>query len=445
VAARVLARSFLFASSALHRCQSQLSKGYILKKLDAYRVFLILSVLEAFAFSLIFTVNLVYQVDVVKLSPLQLVLVGTALEVTVFFFEIPTGIVADVYSRRLSCTISMFIMGFGFLVEVSTPVFAAVVVGQMLWGLGYTFTSGARNAWLADEIGEEAAAKAYLRGSQVAKVGALVATAISVALATISLILPILLGGALLISLGVFLFLFMPEGGFKPAPRGERSTWAHMGDTFREGTRTIRARPALITIILIIVIYGMYSEGFDRLWTAHLIRSFTLPSLGPLGAVGWFGLIRIVGMLLTIGPAELLHRRLEMNSTRKLAITLMTIDTVLVVVLVTFALAGNFTTAVIAVLIISPLRGLIDPLVIAWINQGIDSSVRATVLSMSEQAGAFGELSGGPILGTIGNLFGLRAALMGSAVLLTGVLPLYARSLALRQSMTPDVLPAALD
>jgi MFS transporter, DHA3 family, tetracycline resistance protein len=416
-----------------------------LKKLDAYRVFLILAVLEAFAFALIFPTNLVYQAEVVKLSPLQLVLVGTALEVTVFLFEIPTGIVADVYSRRLSCIISMFIMGIGFFVEVSVPVFAAVVIGQMLWGFGYTFTSGARNAWLADEIGEEAAAKAYLRASQISKIGALTGLGLSVLLASIWLILPILIGGTVLITLGVFLLLFMPEAGFKPAPRAERSTWAHMGDTFREGTRTIRARPALITIILIIVIYGMYSEGYDRLWTAHLLRSFTMPSLGPLQPVAWFGAIRAVSMLLTIGPAELLHRRLEVRNTRKLSIILMAIDAALVVMLAVFALAGNFTIAVIALLIINPLRGLIDPLVTAWINQGIDPSVRATVLSMSEQAGALGELSGGPVLGTIGNLFGLRAALTGSAVILTGVLPLYARSLAQRQTMTPEVAPAALD
>ena len=40
-------------------------------------------------------------------APLQLVLVGTTLELACFLFEIPTGIVADLYSRRLSVVIGV--------------------------------------------------------------------------------------------------------------------------------------------------------------------------------------------------------------------------------------------------------------------------------------------------------------------------------------------------
>src|SRR6185436_6139344 len=94
-----------------------------LKKLGAYRLFMILAAVEAMAYNLIWTVNLVYQVAVLRLSPLRLVQVGTALEITVFLFESPTGIVADVYSRRLSVIISMALTGLAFFVETSVPVF----------------------------------------------------------------------------------------------------------------------------------------------------------------------------------------------------------------------------------------------------------------------------------------------------------------------------------
>jgi hypothetical protein len=53
-------------------------------------------------YALTFTLSLVYYVKDVGLSPLQMVLVGTVLEASCFLFEIPTGIVADLYSRRLS-------------------------------------------------------------------------------------------------------------------------------------------------------------------------------------------------------------------------------------------------------------------------------------------------------------------------------------------------------
>jgi hypothetical protein len=66
---------------------------------NPYLVYLILSFASSLIFSLIFTVNLLYHVTVVELSPLQLVLVGTILETSVFLFEVPTGIVADVKMR----------------------------------------------------------------------------------------------------------------------------------------------------------------------------------------------------------------------------------------------------------------------------------------------------------------------------------------------------------
>ena len=47
----------------------------------------------------------VYLVRELHLSPLQLVLMGTAMEAAVFVFEVPTGVVADTYSRRLSLVI----------------------------------------------------------------------------------------------------------------------------------------------------------------------------------------------------------------------------------------------------------------------------------------------------------------------------------------------------
>ena len=85
-------------------------------------------------------------------------LVGTLLEASVFLFEVPTGVVADVYSRRLSVIIGYALIGLGFALEGIVPRFEAVLLAQVLWGVGYTFTSGKRS-------GEE-----YPRGFNRAKV-----------------------------------------------------------------------------------------------------------------------------------------------------------------------------------------------------------------------------------------------------------------------------------
>jgi hypothetical protein len=70
------------------------------------------------------------------------------------------------------------------LVEGSWPVFGTVALAQGIWGLGYTFTSGATEAWVADELGEAHAGQAFLLGSQAGTVGGLVAIPLSVAIGT---------------------------------------------------------------------------------------------------------------------------------------------------------------------------------------------------------------------------------------------------------------------
>ena len=71
-------------------------------KRAAYSVYLLSEFTVAVLFSMMFTVDSVYQVSLVGLNALQLVLVGTVVEFSAFVFEIPTGVVADVFSRRLA-------------------------------------------------------------------------------------------------------------------------------------------------------------------------------------------------------------------------------------------------------------------------------------------------------------------------------------------------------
>ena len=102
----------------------------------------------------------VYYVKVVVLGPLELVLLGTIVEIAGLVCEVPTGIVADLYSRRLSVIIGVFAVGVCFTVQGLAPFLGAIVVAETLRGVGATFTSGALEAWIAGEIGEDRAAPA---------------------------------------------------------------------------------------------------------------------------------------------------------------------------------------------------------------------------------------------------------------------------------------------
>lgn len=394
---------------------------------DAYPVYLIFSGAWALFFSIIVTVNLVYQVETVGLSPLQLVLVGTTLEATAFLFEVPTGVIADVYSRRLSVIIGVVLTGLGFMLEGLVPTFAAVLGAQVVWGIGYTFISGANEAWIVDEVGEANAGPVLLRGSQAAQVGGLIGAPISVALASVALNVPVVTGGALYIVLALVLALRMPETAFRPAPRGERNSWQNMGHTFMEGVRLVRGRPLLLTIIVVAAVLGAASEGFDRLSTAHLIDDIGLPAFGRFEPVVWFGAFSVVGSLLGIAGVGFVRRRLDTRNNRTVTRALFVFTATRLVATVVFALTGSFAIAVVAYVVGGFFRRLAYPVYSAWLNQQIDSRLRATVLSMNGQSDAFGQVAGGPAIGALGNV-SLRAAIAVSGLLLAPALALFARA-----------------
>ncbi len=398
------------------------------KRLDANAIYLLMVASSSFFFSLAFTTGALYRFQTAGLNPLQLVLLGTMLEGAIFLFEIPTGVVADIYSRRLSVIIGYGLIGLGMLVEGNFPFFIAILLAQAIWGFGFTFISGAQDAWLADEIGEERLTATYLRGAQLVQIGTLAGIAANVALASIELNLPFLFAGAGHIALAVFLALFMPEKGFSPTPQSERHTWQKMGSTFRDGMQAIRSRSLLVTILGIALIYGLYSEALDRLWEAHILDNFTLPPIDNLSNVVWFGMINAFVMVMAIGSTEIIRRRASGLDHGRMVIILSIFSAMISAGLVLFGLATNIVTAVASYSTVAIVRRTLQPLYSAWINRGIPTEVRATVLSTYGQMDAIGQLVGGPIVGIVANRYGLRAALALAGVLLTPVLALYKRA-----------------
>lgn len=380
--------------------------------------------------TLVWVLAPVYFVTTVGMSPLQLVLVGTFMELTIFLFEVPTGIVADVYSRRLSVVIGFLVMGAAIVFVGLVPEAWAVIVGWSIWGFGYTFTSGAADAWLADEIGLDNVRPVYLRAAQLSRVVALFGIAVSVLLGLVELWLPIVVGGCVIAATGIALALVMPETRFTPAPREEaESALRTMARTGWVGARLVRRTPLLLLILGISASWGAWSEAYDRLSEAHVIRDVGLPQFFGLSFVVWFGLIYAASLLLAIFVARPVNRQLEDAPRSTVTKTLFALNMVLIGSVILFGLAGAFWLAVLAMLLTNVARALVLPLFYSWLNQSItESNVRATVLSITNQADAVGQWTGGPAIGAVGNAFGMRAALVTGALLLSPALALYSRA-----------------
>jgi DHA3 family tetracycline resistance protein-like MFS transporter len=229
----------------------------------------------------------------------------------------------------------------------------------------------------------------------------------------------------------------MPERGFTPAPREARSSWQALAETTRSGVRLIRRRPILLTLLGITAVFGLFSEGYDRLWTAHLLRDFRVPALGPFQPVVWFGVISGGSALLNLVVTEVIKRRLDINRHRAVATLLFAFTACLVVSILGFALASNFWGALVALWCVSVFRDVQEPIFRTWQVQRIDPAVRATVLSIDGQVNALGQIAGGPAVGAIGNL-SLRAALVVAGAALSPALLLFARA---RGQHTADPVP----
>ncbi len=258
-------------------------------RLNAFSIYLIMTGAEWLIFSLYITVVYVYLATYVTNDPFQLVFITTVFTATTLIFEIPTGLVADVYSRRLSVIIGFAVMGIGGIIQGIFQVYVVFLFTEVVWGIGFTFISGARDAWIADEIGEKRVADAYMRGSQVGQIAFLIGIPISTALGTIALNIPIILAGILFLLLAVFLILVMPEQGFQRSSQEERESWRTVFRTFKDSVQLVRGRTMLITILFISAVWGLSSSGFDNLWTVFMLENLTFPAWGSLEPVIWFG------------------------------------------------------------------------------------------------------------------------------------------------------------
>lgn len=401
-------------------------------KADAYKLYLLMSGMQSFAMTMVFTVNLVYQVTLVGLNPLQLVLVGTCLELTAFLMEVPTGVVADVYSRRLSVIVGIALLGLGFVVEGSFPIFETLLIAQVIMGLGYTFLSGAQSAWIVDEVGQARASAAFLRAAQAAQFAGFAAIFASVALASLSLQAAIVAAGIIMLALALLLAAAMPEAGFQRQDPSQRENWSTLFATFRSGLRIVRRRQILLLILAATIIHGAFSEGFDRLWTAHLLESFALPALGQLQEIVWFGIISAVGMPLSILALEYMRRRVDISSDRTVALALGLVYLIMIIGVLLFTLGASFALALFGLWLTGAMRAVRNPLMETWINQHTDSGLRATVLSIQGQADAFGQIACGPMVGAVGYFASVRMAISISALLLLPILAV------LRRSMRPQ-------
>jgi len=400
-------------------------------RLSAGGVYLLMAAWGGFAFALITTAYALYYINVAHLDALQLVLIGTALETSYFVCEIPTGVLADTFSRRFSVIAGTLIVGVAWAGQALVPIFAAIAAFEILRGVGEAFTHGATEAWIAGEVGDDAIGPLFLRETQMSQAAGFIGLPVGVGLGLIDIQIPIVLGGSLTAALAVALILLMPE---RNHPRRDSArAWSATISTANRALWSMRTSALLTALLGAELFWGAASEGNDRLWELHLLRDLAFPPFG-LPPVVAFGLLSFAATLVVIGTAHYARRVIAHVDENVVSRVLVVLQIIRIGGRSLFALAPNLAMALVPFFAESMIRAAFQPLFNAWLIRRTDESIRATVLSTTSVANAFGQIGGGPVSGVIGNAFGIPAALLSTAAMLIPGAAFFARATAVRKS-----------
>jgi DHA3 family tetracycline resistance protein-like MFS transporter len=402
--------------------------GPPMRPMSPYRLYLVLESGTSFLLGIAYATITVYWVLAGKLNPLQLLLLGTGLELSYFVFQLPTGVLADLVSRRLCVLAGLFVIGLALVMEGLSPSFENLLGAQVVLGFGAALNNGAQDAWIADELagelGDSRMTGVYLRATQLGLLATIAGSLLSGVIALAGLNLPLVVAGALICLLAAGGAVVMPERNFtRVQAAGGAVATVHgaasmLAGQVRSTRQAVVAVPGLVLLLGMALFAGLWSESFDRLWGAFLLRDIRFPDLGGLRPAMWFSLFACAAAVLGLGATELARRRTERLGPDSVVGALLVVTLAIGGAVVGMATAHAFAVVVTAYLAVAVLRPVMYPLLSGWMVSRIDPSVRATALSARDMFDSGGQIVGGPVVGVIGTLTSIRIALLAGAAAL---------------------------
>ncbi|MEM7272974.1 MAG: MFS transporter [Actinomycetota bacterium] len=383
--------------------------------IDPRRIYWANGLMQGVAFGAYGLAAVVWWVVDLELSPIRLIVLGTVMELVVLLAESPTGVVADVFSRKWSIVLSWVIMGTAQILSPISTLLPVLLIWQALWGFGYTFQSGADTAWVTDESGESS--DSLVMGRAIAtSIGVIIGIGGSVALAQWSLRGAMVGSGVVALLFAGWLARTMTEHSYTPVDRESRSTSAAMIDTWRRGFRLVRRVRVLRILMVATLLVSMVDEAVDRLDLLRM-RELGFPDLDGAGSATVFGAVW-VGMTLLTLPVMIYYARRDVDPSDRRSAGLMAGFLAIGAVGIGFMAGSIFALAVLGWVLRDVFREVVEPIGEAWFNRHAESSIRATVISFRTQSMALGELLGGLLLGAVAELVSLRVTFALAAVLL---------------------------
>jgi MFS family permease len=339
-------------------------------------------------------------------------------------FEIPTGVFADTRGRRASFLMSIAVLCATTLAYVGVAKanggLLAFITVSVIMGLGFTFYSGAVEAWLVDALKSTGYDgqfdTVFARGSMVTGAAMLVGTLGGGMLGSIDLALPYLVRSGILAGVFLVALFTMHDLGFRPRTLRFTDIPAEMKSVAEASIAYgWRRRPVRLLMGVSFLQWGFLTWGFyawqpyflkllgqDAVWIAGLVAAaLALSTIAGNAVVDWF--------------SQFCGRRTTL---------LLWASGVQTVAAIGVGLAGSFWLAVIFFLLVAAAMGISGPVKQAYIHEMVPSGQRASVISFDSMMGNSGGVLGQSGLGYLSRARSIEEAYVAGGLATVLVLPL---------------------
>lgn len=386
------------------------------------RIYLTLMLGNTLATSFIWGVNTLFLLDA-GLTNLEAFAANAFFTLGMVVFEVPTGVVADTVGRRASYLLGTLVLSGGtllyWLMWVWSAPFWAWALASVLLGLGFTFFSGAVEAWLVDALrasnytGE--LEPVFSKGMIVGGIAMLVGSVLGGVVAQFTdLGVPFLLRTGILALMLVVAFVAMRDIGFTP-DKSERPLKA-VRTVFRGSVKHGLGNPPVRYLMLA----APFTAGVG-IYVFYALQPYLLELWGDTGAYSIAGLAAaiVAGSQIVGGVLAPRVRRLFTKRTTVLIIA----GAIGVCLLLALGFTTNFWVALAILTVWGVVSSIDDPIRRAYLNDLIPSRQRATVLSFESLMGNVGGIGIQPVLGRVADVNGYAFSLVVGGVISAVAVP----------------------
>jgi MFS family permease len=381
------------------------------------RIYLILLSLHTLAASLIWGINTLFLLDA-GLSNAQAFAANAFFTAGLVLFEIPTGVVADRRGRRISyllgtATLTVSTLLYLWMWRISAPFWAWAVTSAFL-GFGFTFFSGAVQAWLVDALKASGFTgrleSVFARGEIVEGVAMLGGSVAGGVLAQFTnLGAPYALRAFVLALSFILAFLLMRDVGFAPQQSSVRRI---LTDSLRHGLGNPPVRWVMIA--------NVFTDGVS-IYAFYAMQPYLLLLYGDPGAYWIAGMAAAIVGGAQIGGGLLVPHLMRLIQRPTTILMISVIASALIFLAIGFL--PNFWIAIGLLVLWGFVFATVMPVRQAYVNERIPSAQRATVLSFDSLMGSGGGVAAQPILGRAADLWGYPMSYAVSGVIQTLAIP----------------------